>query len=401
MQKNAQDIVLVMVNGFDSPGITAKLTSIIASAQGVHILDIEQTVVHKKLILSILLKFNQGRNEKTSVLKELLFCGNEFGVKVGFEAFSHQLLDSSHHYRYAITCLGKEVDAKPLSQISAVLAKRKVNIAKISKLAQKNLSCVELLVESKRRLNYRDFSKELLALTAELSVDIAMQPADLSRRAKRMVVMDMDSTLVSTEAIDELARAAGKYKQVQAITKQAMNGKLDFNRSLQRRVALLKGLPEKSLEKAVKNMQLNRGAKRLIKVLNHLGYHIGVVSGGFTQFTDHLAKTLKLDFSFANQLEIKAGKLTGNVTGTIINAEGKARILESMAKSRGISTDQVIAIGDGANDLQMLSCAGMGIAFHAKDIVRKQAHTTIGKHAGLDSILYLLGISEHELKGMV
>jgi len=212
--------------------------------------------------------------------------------------------------------------------------------------------------------------------------------------------MDMDSTLVASEAIDELARAAGKLKQIAKITSETMNGKHDFTQSLRKRVGLLKGLSYREVEKAVKKMKLNRGAERLIKVLQHLGYSIGVVSGGFTPFTEHLKTKLNLDFAFSNQLEIKDGKVTGKVTGNIIDGKGKAMILETIAKAQGIQASQVIAIGDGANDIEMLSRAGMGVAFHAKEVVKKAATASIGKHSGLDSLLYLMGISERELKGI-
>lgn len=400
-KKNERDIILVTVRGLDAPGITAKLTRIIGDCGGVRIIDIEQTVVHQKLMLSLLLKFDQGRNEKTSVLKELLFAARELGVYLEIEAFNAKYLsDDEKTHDYAITCLGSNVGAKPLACISEALAAKKVNINRINRITQHELACVELLVSAPRKLNHKTLSRDLLALAVDLDVDIAMQPADLSRRAKRLVVMDMDSTLVASEAIDELAKAAGKSKQVQAVTKKAMEGKMDFSESLKMRVAHLKGLPVESVEHAVNEMKLNQGAERLIKVLKHLGYKIGVVSGGFTPFTNHLQEKLELDFAFANELEVKKGKLTGKVAGTIIDAKGKAMILETIAKGMNISLDQTVAIGDGANDLQMLGKAGMGVAFHAKEVVRRNAHASIGKHSGLDSLLYLLGISERELKGI-
>lgn len=402
MKSAKTDVMLVTVRGFDAPGITARLTKIIAAAPGVRIIDIEQTVVHKKLILSLLLQFDHGRSEKTSALKELLFASKELGVALDFEAFDRRYLEASDHlHAYAVTCLGRDVGAKPLSLISAALAKRGVNISKIAKMTQRSLSCVELLVEAPKRLDHKTLSHELLSLARDIDIDIAIQPADLSRRAKRLVLMDMDSTLVMSEAIDELAKAARCEKKVAAITRQAMEGKIDFTESLKRRVGLLAGLPFAAVEQSVSRMKLTRGARRLVTVLKHLGYKIGVVSGGFTPFTQRLQKRLGLDFAFANELGVKNKKLTGKIVGNIIDGEQKAKILEMIARKEGVSLDQVIAVGDGANDVPMLSKAGMGIAFHAKDIVRKQAHATIGHHAGLDSLLYLLGISERELKGVI
>ncbi|OGQ21861.1 MAG: phosphoserine phosphatase SerB [Deltaproteobacteria bacterium RIFCSPLOWO2_02_FULL_44_10] len=401
MTQSKNDIVLVTVRGGDTPGITAALTKTIAASQGAKIIDIEQTVVHKKLLLSFLLQFTHDRDEKTSLLKELLFAGRELGVHVDVEAFDQKDFDDSERHQYAITCLGQEVGALPLSRVAATLAKHQVNISKIGKMSQHSLSCVELLVEVPKKLKHATLSRDLLALASEIEIDIALQPADLSRRAKRLVVMDMDSTLVESEAIDELARRTGVFKKVEAITKKAMEGKIDFRKSLFSRVELLKGLEMTEVEAAVKKMKLSRGADRLIKVLQRLGYRIGVISGGFTPFTDHLKNKLSLDYVFANVLEVKNGKLTGKLRGRIIDGAAKAAILEEIAKREGISLDQVIAIGDGANDLPMLARAGMGVAFHAKDIVRKAAHTSIGHHAGLDSLLYLLGIRERELKGII
>lgn len=398
---NLKETLLLTVRGRDLPGITFKLTAIIAKDPKAKILDIEQTVVHKKLLLSILLSFPGKNSDKSPLLKELLFAAKEIGVDLGFEVFEPGLLgEESSHHQYVITCLGEEVGATPLSQIAQSLAKRGVNIDKIAKLALKNISAVELIAHAKKPIDPKLLTRELLALSNQIGVDIAIQKYDLLRRAKRLVVMDMDSTLIQSEVIDELARRAGVSKKVQAITRAAMNGRLPFAQSLKKRTRLLKGLTIQDLESVYRSLKLTRGAAKLLKVLKHLGYKIALVSGGFTYFTERLKKDLGFDYAFANQLEIRGGKLSGNVLGPIIDASRKALILETIAQGEKISLDQTIAIGDGANDILMLTKAGLGIAFQAKPYVRERAHYSISKHNALDSILYLLGISEREIESL-
>jgi len=396
-----KEILLLTVRGRDLPGITSRLTSLIAKDPKAKILDIEQTVVHKKLLLSILLAFPGKNSDKSPLLKELLFAAKEIGVDLGFEVFEPSFLgEEDSHHQYVITCLGEEVGAHPLSQIAQALAHRGVNIDKISKLALKNISAVELIAHAKKPLDPKLLTRELLSLSNEIGVDIAIQKHDLLRRAKRLVVMDMDSTLIQSEVVDELAKIAGVAKKVSVITHEAMNGKIPFGVSLKKRVRLLKGLRIEDLEKVYSKLKLTKGAPKLLKVLRHLGYKIALLSGGFTYFTERLKRDLGFDYSFANQLEIRAGKLTGNVLGPIIDASRKALILETIAQGEKISLDQTIAIGDGANDILMLTKAGLGIAFQAKPTVREKAHYSISKHNALDSILYLLGISEREIESL-
>lgn len=395
---NKKEVILVTVRGADAPGITAQLTGLIAQDSSATLLDIEQSIVHKKLFLSLLLQFEKGSSSGQNLLKELLFAANDMHLELSFEVFDSKLLgETAPVHQYAITCVGQKIGAYPLHRIAKALARKGMNIDKVGKLTLHSMSSVEIVAHSPKQLDPKQVSKDLLQLSTELEVDVAIQRYDLLRRAKRMIVFDMDSTLVAQEVIDELAKEAGVAKKVCAITRKAMNGEMDFSESLKARVKCLKGLPESALDRVYKRLRLTPGTERLLAVLCHLGFKTAVVSGGFTYFTERLKARLNLNYAFANQLEIENGRLTGCVLGEIIDAHRKAFILQTLAQGEGISLDQVIAIGDGANDLPMLSRAGLGIAFHAKDIVRRKADYAIHQ-AGLDAVLYLLGISEKELR---
>lgn len=397
-----EEILLLTARGKDLPGITAALTSVIAEDKKAKILDIEQIVVHKKLLLSILLAFPGKNGDKTPLLKNLLFAAKKIGIDLSFEVFEKKYLgEEAAHHQYVITCLGVEIGAYPLSQIAKALAKRGVNIDKISKLGLKNINAIELIAHAKKPLDPKQLSRDLLSLSTKIGVDIAIQKHDLLRRAKRLVVMDMDSTLIQNEVIDELGRCNGAYKKIAAITHKAMNGKLNFRQSLAQRVALLKGLTLNDMEKTYRRLKLTKGADKLLKVLKQLGFKIGLVSGGFTYFTEALRRDLGFDYAFANELEILNGRLTGKTVGPVIDSAKKAMILETITQGEKISLDQTIAIGDGANDIRMLTKAGLGIAFQAKPAVKAKAHYSISKHTRLDSILYFLGISEREIESLL
>ncbi|MBI4366879.1 MAG: phosphoserine phosphatase SerB [Deltaproteobacteria bacterium] len=391
-------IILVTVRGPDGPGITARLTGLLAEASGVRLLDIEQTVVHQKLLLSILLAFEKDGVGQAPVMKDLLFAAKELGVALEFEVFDPRWIGGNGaEHQYVVTCLGSEVGAAPLSRIAQALAARGANIDKISKLTVQSLNCIELLVHAARPLDPKRLSQEMLGLSTELGVDIAIQSADLLRRAKRLIALDMDSTLIANEVIDDLGREAGVERKMKAITASALQGRRDFAEALRARVALLRGLPIAALDRVYRGIRLTAGAERLIRVLKHLGYRTALISGGFTYFTDKLRHRLGFDYAFANVLEIIDGRLTGRVLSDVVDGRRKALILETIAQGEGIALDQTVAIGDGANDLPMLSKAGLGIAFHAHEAVRRQAAHGLSAHHGLDTILYLLGISEREL----
>jgi phosphoserine phosphatase len=293
--------------------------------------------------------------------------------------------------------MGGEVNAKALARVSRILADHQVNIERITKLTQGQLRCVEFLITTPPDLDVKALTRKLLHAATSLGVDIAVQKESLYRRAKRLVVMDMDSTLIQIEVIDELARLAGVGAAVAEITERAMNGELDFQEALRARVTLLKGLEASALEQVYRNIPFTPGAKTLVRILKRLGFKTAVISGGFKFFTDRLKEELGLDYAYANELEIVDGIVTGGVVGPIIDGARKAQLLEEIAAGEGITLDQVIAIGDGANDLPMLGKAGLGIAFNAKARVREQADYHINQQS-LDSILYLLGLSEREME---
>lgn len=389
-------MVLITMTGPDRPGIIAEVTDRIAEG-GARIRDIEQTVTHTLLSLSVIIDFPTATSSQRPLIKDLLFLAKELGLELDFQVLSEGAYRRrSSRHSHVVTLLGSQIEALALARVSRSLAAGGANIERISKLTRGNLRCVELLISAPESLDTREMKRRLLHIGSGLGVDIAMQKESLYRRNKRLVVMDMDSTLIQVEVIDELARLAGVGREVGRITERAMNGELDFEESLRERVALLKGMTADALEEVYRNVPLSSGARNLVNILQRLGFKTAVISGGFRFFTDRLRDDLGLDYGFANQLEIAEGRVTGELAGPIVDGERKAMLLEQIARDEGIALDQVIAIGDGANDLPMLGRAGLGIAFNAKARVREQADYHISQQ-GLDSILYLLGLSEEEL----
>ena len=389
-------MVLLTLTGPDRTGIIAAVTGHIAEA-GARIRDIEQSVTHTLLSLSILIDFPTGESDQKPLVKELLFLAKELGLDLDFQVLSEaEYRRKTTRNAYVVTILGGEVNALALARVSRILAEHAVNIERISKLTQGQLRCVEFLITTTPDLDVKVMTRKLLHTGASVGVDIAVQKESLYRRAKRLVVMDMDSTLIQVEVIDELARVAGVGEQVAEITERAMNGELDFSGALRERVALLKGLKAEALEQVYRNIPLTPGARNLVTILKRLGFKTAVISGGFQFFTDRLKADLGLDYAYANGLEIVDGIVTGEVAGTIVDGARKAQLLEEIAGKEGITLDQTIAIGDGANDLPMLGRAGLGIAFNAKARVREQADFHINQQ-NLDSILYLIGLSEREM----
>ncbi|MGE4233132.1 MAG: phosphoserine phosphatase SerB [Bacteriovoracia bacterium] len=387
--------VVIAVSGKDAPGITSSLTEIL-NRDGVKLVDIEQQVTHGLLSLSMVVTGVEDADH--SLLKDLLFKAKELGLTLDFRVVDGEVSLRSSTSRFVITLMSLDLKAQHVATVSSVLAKRGVNIDSIKKLNEKGLSCLELTTYTNSVIDISALKDDLLRVGSRFpNVDIAVQKENLYRRSKRVVVMDMDSTLIQIEVIDELAKLAGVGDQVSKITEQAMAGEIQFNESIQKRVSLLKGLTESTMQKLAQNIPLTDGAEVLVQVLKKLGYKIALISGGFSYFGEILKERLGLHYVFTNVLEIQNGMLTGNLVGEIINAEKKAAILEQIANWEGVSTESVIAIGDGANDILMLKKAGLGIAFNAKKKTREAASAAINQKT-LASILYLLGITDKDIE---
>ena len=389
--------MLVTVTGPDRTGITATLTGILTK-EGASLHDIEQVVVQGQLTLCLLVGVPGTRD----VLKELLFAAKELGMELDFKPVGGGSAPAAsvaraEGRRYVITAIGPSLGAPHLHALASTLAAEGANIEKIGRLSEGTLASVEIHASLPPDRDSEVLKRTLLAVATSAGFDVSLQRESLYRRSKRLVVMDMDSTLIRIEVIDELARAAGVVDQVSKITERAMQGEMDYDQSLRQRVELLKGLDIKVLDRIAADLPLTEGAETLIRVLKRLGYSIAVISGGFSRAADALKRRLGIDYAYSNNLEIADGKLTGRVSGPIVNAQRKAELLETIAQAEGVLLDQVIAVGDGANDALMLERAGLGIAFHAKPKLRESADTSISA-SGLDAILYLLGISARELQ---
>lgn len=389
----ARSQVLVTVTGPDQPGITSRLTGIIAGTSA-SLLDIEQVVVQGRLTLALLL----GMEDEGGLLKELLFAAKSLGVELDFAPVEPgESGGRPGTQRFVITAIGRMLGARELHAVASTLAEHGGNIERINRLSKGDLGSVEIQMGLPSGTDPEPLKRALLELGMHQSFDVALQREGIFRRSKRLVVMDMDSTLIRIEVIDELARVHGVAAEVAAITERAMQGEMDYDESLRQRLALLQGLDVSVLKAIASELPLTEGAETLIRVLKRLGYRTAVISGGFSVAAEALKARLGIDYAYSNTLEVVAGKLTGRVVGPIVNARRKAEILEVIAHAEGVLLDQTIAVGDGANDLLMLEKAGLGIAFRAKKTLREKADTSLSA-TGLDAILYLLGISAEELQ---
>jgi phosphoserine phosphatase len=400
------EIILLNLTGTDRPGITRDLGEILAR-HGVRILDIGQAVIHDTLTLGMLIEL-PTESESDPVLKDVLFEAHAWDLLVRFtpidSAGYEQWVQAQGKPRHIITLLGIRLEARHLDGLGGVATRHGMNIDHITRLSGR-ISLVEpdatprACVEFSVRGAPDDASAlraDLLALSRELDVDIGIQVDDVFRRNRRMVAFDMDSTLIQTEVIDELAAAAGAGAEVAAITDAAMRGELDYRESLEQRLQHLAGLPVSALAETAERLPVTQGAERLIRTLRGLGYKTAILSGGFSYFGEFLGRKLGIDYVHANVLEEQDGKLTGRVVGPIVDGPRKAELLRMIAEEEGIRLEQVIAVGDGANDLPMLEAAGLGIAFRAKPKVEASAEQSVST-LGLDAILYLIGMSDREV----
>ncbi|MCT4641058.1 MAG: phosphoserine phosphatase SerB [Bacteriovoracaceae bacterium] len=387
----SHNLTLITISGKDSPGITASIMDCIRNSKA-QIQDMGQSITHGLLSLSILLNMSK-EDENSNLLKELLFSANELGMN-----FEHRKIENAEYVsndgdKYILSCVATDkITPSFVFDISNTLAKHNMNILRIENITNDDFKSLDIAtIANDKMTNWKDVKAELIQVSNEHSIDLALLKDNVWRRNKRLIVFDMDSTLIQSEVIVEMAKIHGVGQKVHDITERAMNGEFDFDESLIQRVSYLEGLEESKLIDLAKKIKLTDGVADFIKTVKSLGYKVAIISGGFQFFANYFKEQLGLDYAFANDLDIQDGLLTGKVNGTIVNAEKKALLVDMIAQQENINLEQVVAIGDGANDLKMLSKAGLGIAFHAKDIVKKNAGQHMS-HGPMDSILYFLGI---------
>ena len=399
------EIILININGADRPGVTAALTEILAKNNAV-ILDIGQADIHNHLSLGILFQSTEGNSG--DILKELLFKSYELDVNIRFNPITEQeyskWVGMQGKNRYIITILSRKLTAKQIAGVSRIVAEQDMNIDDIKRLtgripldenARTPKASVEFSVRGTPK-NKECMKAEFMKLSTELEMDISFQEDSMYRRMRRLICFDMDSTLIETEVIDELAIRAGVGDQVKAITEAAMRGEIDFCESFRQRCALLKGLDVSVMQEIAENLPITEGVDRLMRILKKVGFKIAILSGGFTYFGNFLKQKYNIDYVYANELEIENGKLTGNHVGDIVDGKRKAELLRLIAQVENVDIRQTVAVGDGANDLPMISIAGLGIAFHAQPKVKATAKQSIST-IGLDGILYFLGYKDSYL----
>lgn len=401
-----QEQILIRITGQDRPGLTASVMKILANYDA-QVLDLGQADIHSTLSLGILIRMDEVHSGQ--VMKELLFKASELGVQIRFAPVSDDeeeaWVNRQGKNRYILTVLGRRISAKQIAAATQVIADQGLNIDTIRRLTgrpsvrnpEKNVrACIEFSVRGTPR-DRQAMQAELMRLSQEMEMDFSLQKDDMFRRMRRLICFDMDSTLIQTEVIDELAERAGVGDEVRAITASAMRGEIDFKESFTRRVALLKGLDERVMIDIAEKLPITEGVDRLMYVLKSYGYKIAILSGGFTYFGEYLQRRYGIDYVYANELEIDENhKLTGRYVGEVVDGHRKAELLKLIAQVEKVNIAQTIAVGDGANDLPMLSEAGLGIAFHAKPRVKATAKQSIST-IGLDGVLYFLGFKDSYL----
>lgn len=404
---HASEIYLINVTGRDRPGLVSAVTNVLAQFH-VNVLDIGQAVIHDHISFGILAEIPPGQTAST-VMKELLYLAHDLDIQARFTPVSLEQYEKwvaeQGKERRIITMIGRTLTAAQTSAVAAVCAHYGLNIDVITRLSGRvSLANPEIhpaaSVQFSISGNLYDehgMRRRLMDIAQQMGIDISFHMDDIYRRNRRLVVFDMDSTLIQAEVIDVLAQRAGVGAEVAAITEAAMRGELDFTQSLKRRVALLVGLEEAVLADVAENLPLTEGAERVVGTLKRLGYKTGILSGGFDYFGRRIQEKLGIDFVHANKLEIADGRLTGRLVGEIVDGARKAALLRQIAEEEGLLLEQTIAVGDGANDLPMLSVAGLGVAFHAKPVVRERAERAIS-NVGLDGLLFLIGVREREVR---
>ena len=399
------EIIQVNISGDDKPGLTASLMGVLARYDA-FVLDIGQSNIHKSLTLGIM--FRTTTEQSGFIMKDLLFEASRLGVQIRFTPIDRGQYDAwvarQGRNRYIVTLLGREVTAAEIAEVSALITRYGLNIDAIKRLTGRmplegptGKYCIELSIRGQLKPEERlAFQQELMSRSGS-GLDISFQKDDIYRRSRRLICFDMDSTLIGTECIDELAERAGVGAEVKAITESAMRGEIDFKESFTRRVALLKGLDVSVMEDIARNMPFNEGLERMMRILKMVGYKTAILSGGFTYFGNYLKLKFGFDYVYANELEVEDGKLTGRYLGEVVDGRRKAELLKFLCQMEGIHQEQSVAVGDGANDLPMLGLAGLGIAYHAKPKVKATADQNLST-IGLDGILYFLGFKDAFLK---
>ena len=403
---NQEEQILVRITGQDRPGLTASVMGILARYDA-QILDIGQADIHSTLSLGILMRLKEAHSGQ--VMKELLFKATELGVNIGFSPITDdEYEDWVGHQgknRYILTVMGRQLDARQIEAASLIITEQGLNIDSILRLTgRKSIknstnhvrACIEFSLRGEPN-NRKEMQSKLMQVSKDMEIDFSFQRDDMVRRMRRLICFDMDSTLIQTECIDELADRAGVGAEVRAITESAMRGEIDFKESFTRRVALLKGLDVSVMKDIAEHLPITEGVDRLMTILKRYGYKIAILSGGFTYFGEYLQRRYGIDYVYANELEIDDnGKLTGRYVGDIVDGHRKAELLKLIAQVEKVNLAQTIAVGDGANDLPMISEAGLGIAFHAKPRVVANAKQSINT-IGLDGVLYFLGFKDSYL----